>query len=66
MRDFHGERRKLGDIKLMIMRFVQGLDEESLEELQLTSFVVCKFYFFSFNILGLFPSSMWFHVLVYV
>jgi hypothetical protein len=58
--------KKLGYIRLMIMGFMQGLDEEILEELQLTSFVVCKFSSFSFNILGLFPSSMWFHVLVYV
>jgi hypothetical protein len=58
--------RKLGDIRLMIMGFLQGLEEERLEELQLTSFMFGKFSLFSFNILGLFPSSMWFHVLVYV
>jgi hypothetical protein len=60
------KRRKIGDIRLMIVGFMQGLDKESLEELQLTSFMVCKFSLFSFNILGLFTSSMWFHVIVYV
>jgi hypothetical protein len=50
--------RKLGDIRLMIVGFMQGLDEESFEELQLTSFMVYKFSLFSFNTLGLFPSSM--------
>ena len=58
--------RKLGDIRLIIMGFLQGLEEERLEELQLTSFMFSKFSLFSFNILGLFPSRMWFHVLDYV
>jgi hypothetical protein len=57
--------RKLGDIRLIIVGFTQGLDEESLEELQLASFIVSNFSLLSFNILGLFPSSMSFHVLVY-
>jgi hypothetical protein len=33
MRDFHAEGRKLSYIKLMVFGFMQGLDEESLEEL---------------------------------
>jgi hypothetical protein len=47
--------------------FEQGLDEEDLERLlQHHLNIVIFFLKFSSNILGMFPSCMWFHVLVYV
>ena len=47
--------------------FEKGLDEEDLERLLQHHLKIVSFFLkFSSNILGLFSSSMWFHVLVYV
>jgi hypothetical protein len=47
--------------------FEQGLDEEVLERLLQHHLKIVSFLLnFASNIIGLFPSRMWFHVLVYV
>jgi hypothetical protein len=69
-RHSHGKTRRKKSAKHCYFdcgSFEQGLDEEDLERLLQHHLKIVSFFLkFSSNILGLFPSSMWFHVLVYV